>query len=257
MNMSQCPRCQKYIPDQRRMNGLSVCECGWIGSIRERRADSNPINSATISLLVLGALIVTAFIHIAKWDTEGVNVLKIQVLELAGSARAEDYKEFERICSSRKMLECVESSIERQINLGSKDTELQARLGKMYFQKKEKHKAYRAFTAYFTNRGRDIEAAYLFAVLLSDLTKLDQSLSYLQFVLKYDKEHKYQMQATRSYVMILVAKQNYEEAKNWILKVRSEDQKANLFMEDTLRLILDQTSKKAEKPASIKNKKKS
>jgi len=257
MNMSQCPRCRKYIPEQRRLRGLSVCECGWVGSIREVREEARTLGNATFSLIVLSSILVAAFIYIAKWDTESFNVLKVQVLELANSATVPDYKEYERICNARKLFECVETSIHKQIHLGSSDREIQARLGKLYFQKKEKTKAYKAFTAYFNARGRDVEAAYMFSVLLSDMSRLDQSIGYLKFVLEHDKDKKYQLQATRSYVMILVAKQNFELAKEMIFRVRSEDQKANMFMEDTLRFIDSQAPKKADKTISKTNKKKS
>lgn len=252
MNFSQCPRCQKHIPDHRRIRGLSVCECGWIGSVHEQRAESSSFNRSTFSLLLLSIVMVAAFIYIAKWDTEGGNVLKIQILELVDYANSENYKEYERICMARKLYDCTERAIQRQIELGSKDREIQARLGKMYFAKKEKLKAYKAFTAYFNARGRDVEAAYMFSVLLSDMSRLDQAISYLQFVLENDKEQKYHLQATRSYVMILVTKQNLQEAREIIYRIRSEDQKANMFMEDTLRFINDQLSKKAEKAAPAK-----
>lgn len=257
MNMSQCPRCQKYIPKQRRLHGLSVCECGWVGSLREQSEESYSLGRATFSLIFLSAILIAGFIYIAKWDTESFNVLKIQVLELAKSASVPNYKEYERICNARKIFDCVETSIQKQIDLGSSDKEIQARLGKLHFQKKEKTKAYKAFTAYFNARGRDVEAAYMFSVLLSDMSRLDQSIGYLKFVLQHDNEKKYQLQATRSYVMILVAKQNFELAKDMIFKVRAEDQKANMFMEDTLRFINSQMSKKADRSASKPSKKKS
>lgn len=247
MSISQCPRCRIHIPDHRRIRGLSVCECGWIGSVRERREENNNMTRTTFSLLVVSALLVSAFVYIAKWDTEAPKVLKVQILEQIGWARAEDFKDFERICTNRKMFECTERAIQKQIDLGSKDREIQARLGKMYFQKKEKVKAYKAFTAYFNGRGRDVEAAYMFSVLLADMSRLDQSIGYLQFVLKHDREKKYHLQATRSYVMILVTKQNFEQARDLINQVRAEDQKANMFMEDTLLFIQSQLSKKAEK----------
>lgn len=254
MQWNQCPRCQKSIPSHRQLRGLSVCECGWIGSIREQKLELQTFNRTTFALILLSALIIASFIHIVKWDKEGASALRVQTLELIGMATVEDFREFERICSSRKMHDCTQDSIQKQIDHGTQDTEIQARLGKLFFQKKDKANAYKAFTNYFTQRGRDIEAAFMFSVLLHDLNSLDQAVAYLQFVLKHDKEQKYHLQATRAYVKILVAKQNFQQAKEMIFKVRAEDQKANMFMEDTLQLIQDQLSSKTD--PSVKTPKK-
>ncbi len=256
MNTTHCPRCRKQIPEHRKLRGLSVCECGWVGSVREEQMESQTFNRATISLVILSALIIASFIHIVKWDKEGVNVLQIEAKELVGMATISDIREFERICSSRKMFSCAESAIQQQVEMGTQDPEIQARLGKLYFQKKDKHNAYKAFTTYFANRGRDIEAAFMFSVLLHDLNSLDQAIAYIKFVLKHDEAQKYYLQATRSYVKILVAKQNFQEAKDMIFKVRAGDQKANMFMEETLQMIQEQLMRKADTPASTKTTKK-
>ena len=123
-----------------------------------------------------------------------------------------DYNRLQEICLDRKMIDCVQSSLEEQLSQNPTDLDVLKRLGKLYYQRENFEQAYETLNSYFENKGNDLMTAYYFAKVMSKQGETDKAAEYFTYILD-SKPDVLQVTVTETYMDMLIEANRFEDAK--------------------------------------------
>ena len=141
-----------------------------------------------------------------------------------GMGSDSNYEAVQNICLDRKMVECVQNSLEDQLADNPTNLDALKKLGKLHYQTKNYADALDTFNTYFTNKGDDLLTAYYFAKTLSLEGETEQAIQYFEFVLE-SKPDVLQVTVTETYMDMLMAANKLEAAKKLADSVEARTEK--------------------------------
>lgn len=194
---SFCPRCSQTIEVERRREAVVVCgSCGFVLSNSEKKSALHSDQTFFKIGLALCALFVGLFIQISIWDGHALEVIPLQMKEIAGMSAVSDVERMAEICLERKRYACVESEY---LRLAKKDPHQLLRLGKLQMDRLHYKEAAATYRRFFAEGGRDLKGAFLYAQALSQIGEVDEARKYYRSILHSKTDAITQAAALHSY----------------------------------------------------------
>lgn len=228
-----CPRCGNAFSEKHRIGQGLVCDCGWTHSGHAEAREHNNLDQTSAIIILAAGLLIGGIFHAVNWDTHFFSVIPLKVKQWTNTASIADYDRLALICEERHKHSCIEAAytaIEKQdprnlINL--------SRLGILQAKSERWHHAAKTFAKYFKLQGRDVEAAFEYAKVLTQLKKYTQAEHYYKYVLQ-QRPRVLQVSVVRTYVQMLMTANRLQQAKYIILTHRKKSASANYFMSKEL-----------------------
>ena len=208
-----CPKCKTEISEDRLLYKPVICNhCGYMDS-KTNEVSQKKANRSSI-LIMLGISVITAgsFLHSVRWGNHSLEVIPHKAMIAVGMADENNYNRLQEICVDRKMIDCVQSSLEEQLSLDPNNIEVLKKLGKLHYQRQNFDQAYETLNSYFDNKGDDLMTAYYFAKTLSKQGETDKAAEYFEFILA-SKPDVLQVTVTETYMDMLIESNRYDDAK--------------------------------------------
>ena len=165
-------------------------------------------------LIMLGISVITAstFLHSVRWGEHSVSVIPHKAMIAVGMADENNYNRLQEICVDRKMIDCVQSSLEDQLSADPNNLEVLKKLGKLHYQLENFEQAHETLSSYFANQGEDLMTAYYFAKILSKQGETDAAVEYFESILA-SKPDVLQVTVTEAYMDMLIEANRFDAAK--------------------------------------------
>jgi tetratricopeptide (TPR) repeat protein len=182
MDIHVCPRCSQRIETERRRDSITICSsCGFVVSSAEKRQSVHSHQSFIFVGVALLIGFVAALAQISAWDYHWLEVIPLQVKELAGMSNKNDMERMAEICIERKRWSCAE---EQYFHLSKKDPSQLLKLGKLQMSRLRYKDAAETFRRFFSGGGKDLDASFQYARALSQVGQLDEASKYYRFILR-------------------------------------------------------------------------
>ena len=231
-----CPACQKDIPPERCFGNTMACECGWTKDLSPETKGGYKLNATSIMLIGVGVCLILSFIHIVNWNTYAINIIPLKTRQILGFAKTPELNRIVNICTERKKWSCVEETLTHIYQQDSTQIEALHKLGKLYVNLGRHETAIETYKKYFDKGGDHTEAHYQYAKSLGKTGKVQESIFQYQKVLG-SRPNVLQTTVTRSYVAMLIANKQWQEAKSVIENYRRKSKSGEFFMENELKKI--------------------
>ncbi|RME17657.1 MAG: hypothetical protein D6797_02110 [Bdellovibrio sp.] len=233
----KCPDCGKNLNEQYSVTGVFMCTCGWTGSISAAALSKQDPTRKTIPFLVLiSTLVVAGLIHVINWDTYALKIIPLKVSQWFHVANKSQLQKIVQICEAREKWSCVEGAYEDMVRQDPENTELLALLGQAQMKSENWVGAAQSFQNYFLKKGKSVEVAYNYALVLEKMGQVSAAERYYKYILSSQK-HQLQPKVMRSYVLMLMRDKQYKKASELIYQFRQSNRKAAFFMDKQLREI--------------------
>lgn len=231
---THCSRCKLEISAQRQRLNPSVCNhCGFTLSKKEALVKQEIERSSIMFMLVISAIVLSTYIQVMNWDRYSLDIIPITVKEFMGISTREDWNHKAQICFELKKWNCAETQYAK---IALNDPSQYAQLGHFQMLRGKNMEAATSFSMYFQNGGQDLETAYSYAKVLSQLNRAEEAIRYFDMVLE-GKTDTLQVTVIQNYVKLLIANHRYAHAIQLIENMRRRAPQANQFMEAEYRQI--------------------
>ncbi len=225
MNFNLCPSCKSEISEDRLQYSPIICNhCGHTQSKTQNEFNKKTNLISIFVFFFLSIAISASFLHSVRWGNHSFAVIPHKVLIAFGLADDSNFEALQQICIDRKMIDCVQASLEDQFADNPQNLEVLKKLGKLYYQRKNYTDALEILNSYFTLQGDDLMTAYYFAKTLSLEGEIDKASEYFEFILA-SKPDVLQVTVTETYMDMLIADNRYEDAKKLAKSVEERTEK--------------------------------
>jgi len=213
LNYNICPACKSEINEERLQYSPVVCNhCGHVESKTQNQFNKKTNLISIFTFFFLSVAIVGSFLHSVRWGSYSFSVIPHKTMIAFGMADDSNYEALQQICIARKMVDCVQASLEDQLADSPDNLDVLKRLGKLHYQRKNYSDALDTLNTYFANKGDDLMTAYYFAKTLSLEGETDKAVQYFDYILS-SKPDVLQVTVTETYMDMLIDNNRYEDAK--------------------------------------------
>lgn len=247
---SFCPRCDSYLPPERRVNGYAICTCGWSDSTPAAIAWTDIQQRTIYSLIAFVIVSSTLYAHFANWGRHALAGPALTVREWTGTLPKDGYRRLAVMCKELGKWSCAEKAY---LGLHEKKGETRALvdLAEMRSSRGQIELALDAYRSYFNAGGRESSVATDFARLLETKGEEKEALRYYGKAVTYSR-NKFNVQATAGVLRVLYKNGQYADAYKLIQAFHRKGPAArHYFNEERSRL---ETILTARGPASTNTK---
>ncbi len=203
--------------------------------------------SIVLPLILFSGILIFAVHHIFKWDTYGIEILKLQGKEVVSKLTTQDLSRLVFICQTRHQSECLEK-YQRMKASQTSSAQPYWELAQYFAEHKQVAKSLHYYNEYFACKGSDRDAAAEFAKLLAADGQAVKAAQYFDYAVR--RTPKLDPTLIRNYVQVLMASNQLAIAKVWIEKVQHMSTESVYFMGKELRTIDEHLNvRKVEAPA--------
>ncbi len=213
MTYGTCPKCKSEISEDRLLYKPVICNhCGHMDSNAEELSTKKRNRSSILIMLGISVITAGSFLHSVRWGNHSLEVIPHKAMISVGMGDESNYNRLQEICLERKMIDCVQSSLEEQLSANPNNLEVLKKLGKLHYQLENYEQAHETLSAYFTNQGEDLMTAYYFAKVLSKQGNTDAAVDYFESILA-SKPDVLQVTVTEAYMDMLIEANRFDDAK--------------------------------------------
>lgn len=213
MTYGTCPKCKSEISQDRLQYSPVICNhCGYIDSKSAEKQQKQANRFSILVMLSISVITAGSFLHNVRWGAHSVEVIPHKAMIAIGMGSETNYNRLQEICLERKMINCVQTSLEEQLAANPENLEVLKKLGKLYYQRDNVEKAYNTLNTYFEKNGNDFMTAYYFAKTLSKQGATDKAAEYFEYILA-SKPDVLQVTVTETYMDMLIEANRFDEAQ--------------------------------------------
>ena len=190
-----------------------ICNhCGHTDSKSEKTHTKKTNRNSILIMLSISVITAGSFLHSVRWGDSSFEVIPHKAMISVGMGSENNYNRLQEICIERKMVDCVQSSLEEQLSSNPANLEVLKKLGKLHYQRENFDQAHTVLSSYFENNGDDLMTAYYFAKVLSKQGNTDQAAEYFESILA-SKPDVLQVTVTETYMDMLIEANRFDAAK--------------------------------------------
>jgi len=215
MNKLSCPICGNRV---QKINLTLTCQCGWSKSDNKKQNIKTQSKIAT-GIIMIGFSFMGLVVHFSKWGNSSVSIVSLKLSQWNKSLDEKSFSRLRDICKARKKYNCVEKAYEGYF-LSSGDISILPQLADFQYRRKKHIEAAKTYKKYFEGDGKNVKAAYNYALILEDQGKTKEALSFYRQALSQKSQDVFQVNIMRSYIDFLVKSGKITLAKKELLKIK-------------------------------------
>jgi len=115
-NYGTCPKCKSEISADRLQYSPVICNhCGHTDSKSIELSQKKANRTSILIMLSISVITAGSFLHSVRWGNHSLNVIPHKAMIAVGLGSENNYNRLQEICLDRKMIDCVQSSLEDQL----------------------------------------------------------------------------------------------------------------------------------------------
>jgi len=205
-----CPQCAKEVSQDRFINGVAICECGWTDTSHTFSLDRKNEMKKVKILFATAAVLVALYAHLLNWGSYAVEIPFVKLGQLTGTLSHDGYQELAGACIQLNKWECAKDAYldlftsKRDLNGLAERASLELRLG-------ETQNALATYAQFFAAGGKNADASYQYGFLLENAGRPAEAMKAYEFGMA-NAGDRLPVKATTGLVQLLIKQGRYDEA---------------------------------------------
>lgn len=238
---SSCPVCGTEIPDDRLLDQVVVCNCGWTHNPQKMKEGG--LKQGVLPLILMATFIITSFLMVVNWDKHALSIVPLKIKQWTGIAGEDSLHSIAAICHERMKYDCEIEAYKQAFAANPNNPMNLASAAKMEFLSERYQDAYRTYTRYFQEDGTDLNAHHKYAKILGMMGDTTRAEQHFRYVLQA-KPKVFQVTVVRDYILMLKNNKMADRAYALIHHYRSNEKyNAAYFMDKEFKELSPYASK--------------
>lgn len=243
-----CPQCAQEVSQDRFINGVAICECGWTDNSRDLLLDRKNEMKKVKTLFATAAILVGLYAHLLSWGSYAVEIPFAKIGQITGMLSRDGYTELADACIQLNKWECAKDAYtdlytsKRDLNGLAQRASLELRLG-------ETQNALASYAQFFAAGGKNADASYQYGFLLENAGRQEDAMKAYEFGVA-NAGDRLPVKATTGLVQLLIKQGRYDEALSRITAFHESAGNATGYLnteQAQLESVLSQQAKSTKK----------
>lgn len=210
-----CPDCNDLIPADRMDEEMTVCTCGYTRSKAEAQSEAARNKRTSYVIIFLSLVMISSFIHTAKWGQDSVKVTPLEVSRVFGTISPDQALALGDMSIDKNFLNQAEEMYKIYLKAHPNDLAVNEKMGMLLFRQDKFEEAVPYFENYFTNNGEEPNTLFSYGKALTESQDLSAAEEVFLKLIEA-KPDTYQITVVQALVDLYITQNKLKEAKKFI-----------------------------------------
>ncbi len=210
-----CPDCQILIPAERMDEEMVVCTCGYTKSMSRTKFEYKKNKASNYTIIGFSLLLITSFIHTAKWGKESIKVTPLEISRVFGTISPDQALSLGDMSFEKNFFIQAAEMYDIFLKKYPDNIDANKKMGMLLFRQKRFADSTTYLKKYFLGGGEDQVTLFSYGKSLSQTQNLANAEKVFLKLIKNDPEI-YQTTVVQALVDLYIAQNKLVKAKNFI-----------------------------------------
>lgn len=210
-----CPDCGELIPAERMDEDMVICNCGYTFSQSQINSERKRNKKASYTIILTSLILVTSFIHTAKWGSDAVRVTPLEMSRVLGTISPNQALYLGDLSMEKGFYDQAEKMYDIYLTSKSDDIEANQKMGMLLFKKEKFEESIPYLGKYYSSGGEDKDSIYSLGKALTESERFDDAEKVYLSIISKDPEM-YQITVVQALVDLYILQNKLSRANAFV-----------------------------------------
>lgn len=210
-----CPDCNDLIPAERMDEDMVICNCGYTFSQSQINFERKRNKKASYTIILTSLILVTSFIHTAKWGSDAVRVTPLEMSRVLGTISPDQALYLGDMSMEKGFYDQAEKMYEIYLAKNTENLKANEKMGMLLFKKEKFEESIPYLGKYYSLGGEDKDSVYSLGKALTKVERFDEAETVYLSIINKDPEM-YQITVVQALVDLYVLQDKLSQANEFV-----------------------------------------